>query len=254
MLESDGSYNHRINVWSNVESPATFTLNDDFFGTTNMDDASVIQSGWFTGRPTQQDEEDNYRACVVLCDNNDVVVSKMIPHWGWYTMKFTWDDATSSYTIPAGTEWQDSWTTSYGRGNGWSYGMRHNVSMDGKYVWAYCASYYYNSGHFLTVTRVSDGKMMHNEWKNSSQGCFFIPWRDNSMLYGISHNADGDEGMYIWANDIKDLMERNNNNTVNWGIENNRLYRTIDTGGHSTMYPSMKQMIQQDFYKFVGGE
>jgi|LWDU01.1.fsa_nt_gi hypothetical protein len=254
IMESDGSYNHRITVWSNVESPSTLTDSSEFYGATNMDDSTQVQSGWFTSRPTNQDTEDNYRGVVVMCDNGDVVVSKMIPHWGFYTMKFTWDESTNSYTVPTGTEWQDSWTTSYGYANGQAFGIRHNVSMDGKYVWAYSAAYYYNSGHYMTVTRVSDGKMLHSEWKGSSQGCFFIPWRDSSMLYGVSHNADGDEGMYAWANDFDDLFERHNNNTVNWGIENHRLYRTFDTAGHSTNYPAMKQMMNQDFYAFLGDE
>jgi hypothetical protein len=253
MLESDGNYNYRINVWSNVESPAKFNNSKDFYSTSNFNDATRVQSDWCSVKPTNQSEEDNYRATVVMTDTGDVVVSKMIPHWGFFTVKFVADAVdVTSYTVPTDYEWAHSWTTTYGMEQGNDFGIRHNVSMDGKYIWAYCPAYYYGAGYILTITRVSDGKMLHHYDDDSTYGAQFIPWRDDKMLFGRSINADGDEGMYIWTVDLKEIFIQYENNTQQWGIGDFRLYRTIDTVGHSTNYPFIGQMMNQDMYKFIG--
>jgi hypothetical protein len=251
LMESNGSYDNKIHVWSNVESPARFTHSKDFFGPDNLQAQYHVESGWGSNsRPSANGSEDNYRGCVVMCDNGDVTVFKMVPHYGAYAFKFVWDG--SSYSTGQ-NQWNASYSTSYGIDQGDRYGMRHNVSMDGKYVWAYCPRYYYGSGYMISMTRVSDGKMLHEHWGSNSSGAQFIPFRDSGMIHARSDNADSGRGMQCWKVDLKDLFMRYaNNSTVNLNLSYNRNYDTVDTQGYSTNYPFIVQIMSQDMYKFIG--
>ena len=61
--------------------------------------------------------------------------------------------------------WDQGWTTTYGYEQGNRFGSRWQVSSDGDYWWAWCLPYYYGSGIYFLVVRVSDGNGCTSETK-----------------------------------------------------------------------------------------
>jgi len=142
--ESSHNYYIRFHVYSEVQPPASFAVKQDFWNTTNINPTKKVVTGWSDWRPTANGSEDNYRAVVVLCDNNDIVFHRMIPHWGAYCCKFTYNSTTGQYNTFGGsaTAMTYNWTTSYGMDSGPAYGVRFQISNSGKYVLAYNSAYY----------------------------------------------------------------------------------------------------------------
>lgn len=248
ILESNGSYQHRLNVWDNVEPPQNFESNSDFFDQLTSD--NHVQTDYFTGNPSNNGNEDNYRGVVTLCDNGDVVVSKMIPSWGFYTFKFAYDADTNTYTVPTDTLHEDSWTTSYGSDNGAQYGIRFQISNNGKYVIAYAPSYYYGSGYNLALVEVETGKVRHAKNNNSSNGYSFVPWGDNDFLMSESNNADSGRGLTLTP--IVSKVNFEDDAEVDSATFASTLRNLIDSYYWSTNYPYIVPIMGQDYTKFIG--
>lgn len=249
IVESDGSYQHRVLVWTDVEPPSKFNTNAEFFG--QLLSTNMITSGWFTGKPSSNSTEDNYRGSVVLCDNGTVILSKMIPSWGMYCIEFI-EDGSGNYTIPTTTLWQQNWTTTYGMANGNQYGVRFQISNNGKYVISYCPSYYYGSGYYYTITEVASGKVLRKHLNDSSYGYTFAPIRDNDFIVGKSVNADGSAGVSIFTlSTLEAFSTETHGDEFNGGgaIELN----IFENGYSSTDYPYIVPILDQDYSKFLGG-
>ena len=248
IVESDGSYQHRLNVWDNIEPPQNFDDNAGFFSQLVSD--NHIQTNYFTAKPATNGTEDNYRGVVILCDNGDVVVSKMIPSWGFYSFKFSYDDTTNSYTVPTGTLWQQNWTTSYGVEHGLQYGIRFQISNSGKYVIAYAPSYYYGSGYYFAITEVATGKIRYSYSANSSYGYSFVPWGDNDFLMSCSADANGGVGMSIYPIVSKKQFDGTADSSE--ATLGSKISGVIDSYYWGTNYPYIVPIMNQDYTKFIG--
>ena len=101
----------------------------------------------------------------VLGDNGRVLMFQMIPHSGAWIHR--WDENGS----PSGNMRHWSGTTSYGREQGERFGMRWQVTSDGRYITGYCPYYYYGSGWLGCFIRVSAGKWLWDQSTDTSYGC-----------------------------------------------------------------------------------
>ena len=185
-----------------------------------------------SGKPTNNTSEDNYRCVPVLCDNDKVVMFQMIPHWGAWVCR--WDASGNS----EGQVGAWSWTTSYGYETGRRWGVRWQVSSDGRYVMAYCPSYYYGSGIYAALIRVSDGKFLHMHVNDSTYGMQFAPLGRSDWILNYSINTDGGHGMYYRViRSDREMTRRNDTENFN-GQDNMRTYM-IDTPFYSTSYAAL---------------
>ena len=249
IVESDGTYNHRLNIWTDVKSPKYFKTNAEFFG--QLTSENITQTGYFTGKPSSNSIEDNYRGVVVVADTGEVTVTKMIPSWGTYAFVFGIDSTTGNYVVPATTIWSDNYTTTYGSANGEEYGIRFQISNSGKYVVAYAPAYYYGSGYQATITEVSTGKLMGKAYRNTSNGFSFVPWRDNDFLISESENADSGDGVRIYP---LQMINNFNSTTVTGAtfVPSALMEQLFDNAYTSTDYPFIVPIMSQNFTKFVG--
>jgi hypothetical protein len=161
------------NTWSTWVSKTGATIVSD--GTTQQYKSS------------NQDGEDRNRGVTILCDNDKVVYFQMIPHVGATITRFSADANPTRELYYA-----NQWTTSYGMDNGSEFGSRYQVTTDGKYVICYCASYYYGSGYYAAIVRVSDGKMTFSRRNDSNNGFQFATFGPGNDVYCLSStNSDG---------------------------------------------------------------
>jgi len=151
-------------------------------GATIVSDGSTQQY-----KGSNQDGEDRQRGVVILCDNDKVVYFQMIPHVGATISRFSADANPTRELYYA-----NNWTTSYGMDNGAEFGSRYQVTTDGKYVLCYCSSYYYASGYYAAIVRVSDGKMTFSRRNDSADGFQFATFGAGNDVYCLSSvNSDG---------------------------------------------------------------
>lgn len=249
ILQSDGSYNHKATVWSNVLPPKEFKTNAEFFG--QLIDANKIESTNFTERPYTRDIEDNYRGVVVLADNGDVIVTKMIPSNGIYCIKFTYNESTNDYTTPTTTLWDAKYSTTYGFANGVQYGIRHNITNDGRFIIAYAPAYYYGSGYYLTITDTQTSKVKKAFINDTANGYAFLPLGDSNFVYSKSLNANSNNGMNIG---ILNMLSNFTATTVDaddisFGP---LLQKHFETSYTSTDYPTIISVTDADYNKFIG--
>ena len=185
-----------------------------------------------SGKPTNNDSEDNYRCASCLCDNDKVVMFQMIPHYGCWTCRWNADGTTE------GNIYNASHTTSYGYPNGNQFGVRWQVSSDGDYWFAYCPTYYYGAGMFGVLVRVKDGKTLYINASDSSYGHQICPLGKSDFLMARQVNSDGGPGMYYRVIRTKREMMRLNDLSNFNGQDNMRTYM-IDTPYYSTAYPGL---------------
>ena len=174
--------------------------------------------------------ETRYRCQTCMCDNGIVMTFTMAPHHGVVVEKW---NADGTY---AGVQWDQGWTTTYGYEQGNRFGSRWQVSSDGDYWWAWCPSYYYGSGIYFLVVRVSDGKWLYFRNQDQSHGRTLAPIGKNKMITVYSHNKD-DPGSYyrIYDWDFEFRRRNNGENISDWDSNYNNYL--LDTPGNSTGYP-----------------
>lgn len=185
-----------------------------------------------SGKPTNNTNEDNYRCITVLCDNDKVVMFQMIPHYGCWTHR--WNSSGNS----EGNVWNASHTTSYGYEQGDKFGVRWQVSSDGRYVMAYCPSYYYGTGLMCVLIRVSDGKILYGQHNDGSYGHQFCPLGKSDFICAMQVNTDGGQGMYYRVIRSQREMMRLND-AANFNPRDNMRTYMIDTPFYSTAYPAL---------------
>jgi len=242
----------RPTVWNNVPDLRSLSLNGEaqYFGLTQRSAAYTNQTGgpayqFFqdTANRTLYNEgthnlssysgtaEARYRHQTVLCDNGKIVSFTMTPSNGCVVHRW---NADGTYE---GEVWNGSWTTSYGYEQGSRFGARWQVTTSGKYVWAYCPSYYYGAGVYWVCIRVSDGKFIKFQSNDSTHGRASAPIGMNSMIWTYTANADG-PGIYwkVWELDYY-LAILADGATV--GLDDNYTNYVLDCPTNTTNYPTI---------------
>lgn len=208
ILEQSGSYTMKPTVYSNVPVLKQYAENQ-YYNMTEQSAAYTARTGSnlythfntsanystsyaaATGKPTSSTTEDNQRCIPVMCDNGKIVMFQMIPSWGFWMHRWNADGSAEGSIISS------SWTTSYGVDQGTAYGARYQVSSDGRYVLAYCASYYYSCGCYVALIRVSDGKTLYDFVNDSTYGYNFTPIGKSDFACFNDTNGDGGAGVYF---------------------------------------------------------
>lgn len=251
VIESDGSYNHRAVIWNNVPDLRQFAhlganyaysgLGDsysaqtggrgllyDYFQTSS--NATVYTINNFNTNSYSGADEANWRPVPILNDDLSVNVFTMTPSDG--ALIYGWNaDGT-----PTGVKKRFSWTTSYGYGHGSGFGSRWTVTSDGKYVAAYCPSYYYQSGAHVGLFRVSDGKYLTFQTNDSTHGRYILPIGKSDMVWGYTHNTDSGRGVLLHTVNIpQEFSIKNNGDEI--PLDNYWMDYYFEAGTHSTCYP-----------------
>jgi hypothetical protein len=187
--------------------------------------------------------ESRYRPIPFLCDNGDIVVFVQTPSSGaqWYRWKGSdqqHDQRQTDGTLSQNGHHHHNYThtTSYGYEQGRQYGARWQVSSDGKFAWAWCSSYYYGSGAFVMMIRISDGKLLRYQSNDSGDGRQCFPLGVNSMGWVKTANGDGGAGLRIGAIDIKYEMDSRAYGD-NVSLDACLATHTFECGYYSTTYP-----------------
>lgn len=249
ILEANGSYGWRPTVYNNVPKLSNYKENQ-YYGMANQSAArnANTESNLYTyfntsanystsyaaasGKPTNNGAEDNQRCVPVMCNNGRIVMVQMIPSWGFWVHR--WDtNGTASGSICS-----QSWTTTYGVDQGTQYGIRWTCSSDGRYVLAWCASYYYGCGYYAALVRVSDGKVVYDYTTDSTYGYSFTSVGKQGFCGFRDVNADGGAGVSMQFIDSDFLMQTNNDAArVNFMRSPGNQY--ISSNYYSTDYPGM---------------
>jgi len=253
VLEANGAYVWRPTVYNNVPRLIRYVENtyvgmadqaaarDQYTGSdlytffNTPANYSLTYAQW-TGKPSNANAEDNQRVIPVMCDDGKIVSFQMIPSYG------AWVHRWNANGTAAGSVRNMSWTTSYGIDQGPQFGARWCVSSDGRYVLAYCASYYYNCGYHAALIRVSDGKVLWDQSLDSQYGFCFHPIGKSGFACYRDVNNDGGTGNYEQYIDADYMMLQNADNAqVNFGRSNITQLR----GGnwYSTDYPARIPLI-----------
>ena len=241
IMECNGSQ-MRCHVWKDVESPATFKTNTEFFGTSNLNDGTKMVSQWFGGN--YNSGEGQRRSTITLCDNHTITLQKFGESQGNEVWKITSDG--NSYGSWTNTNNMGA-TTSYGGDQGARYGQRFQISNDGKYVFQWGYYYYYGCGMHATITRVLDGKMLHWQNNDSSDGIQAVPMGDNDFMLNFSSNQDGN-GMRMCRLAIEELFARHSEGA---GFSPSWQYYFFDNHFYSTSYSYILPVMNTDWSKFV---
>lgn len=248
IIEASASYTFKPTVYSNVPKLSQYTENQylnmtdqsaartaltssDLYTFFNTASNYVLTYATSTGKPSNNGTEDNGRCIPVMCDNGKIVMFQMIPSTGAWVHRWNADGTAAGSVINM------TYTTSYGIDQGIRYGARYVVSSDGRYVLAYCPSYYYHSGYQAALIRVSDGKVLHDYNNDSTNGYHFTPIGKSDFLVSSTVNADG-SGLSMNLINSDYLMYT----TADVGrIDMGRTMKTqlISTNYNSTDYPCL---------------
>ena len=255
LMETNDSYTYQPFVWNNVPNLRSYAHSRKWYQGINEATGQIsitsspLQSyfnnnaggrtvyGQATGKPTNGSTEDQRRGQLVLCDNDRLVMFQMITSWG------SWVARWNSPTVDGNSNCQGSiqnmsWTTSYGIDQGARYGSRFVQTSDGRYIAAFCPSYYYGAGSMCAITRVSDGKTLYTNWQSSDSSIVPIPIGKSNFLMCSSSNTDSGHGVkFIQFN--CDYRFGNSNDNTDPGMVNNYDDPTrycFDHAYHSTSY------------------
>jgi len=241
----------RLVTWENLSSPQNFDSSEDFFSQDGITTAAALTTNWFNlpqGTPTYK--EDKRRAVVVVCDNGDILCSKMLPHHGFCTFKI--EKSGSSYVTPTANIFWHHWTTTYGCEQGDLYGIKHRVTLDGKYIVTYAPTYYYGSGIRLSMIRVSDGKVLSLSIHDSHYGFSLVPVGPSDFIMTWSNNSDSGNGVRYYNLDMANQFEtKNSGDTLDKGTV---IVHAIDSGYYSTNYPIIVPILDEELEIFKAGE
>tara|TARA_B100001996_G_scaffold17146_1_gene14121 strand:- start:640 stop:2175 length:1536 start_codon:yes stop_codon:yes gene_type:complete len=216
--------NNSLKTWMNSANNAGEVSFSSSLGYTTYDQ--------WSGKPYNNSTEDQYRCAPVLCDNGKVVTFQMLPHSGAWVHR--WDENGNA----EGSRRHYSGTTSYGRDQGARFGMRWQVTSDGRYLCAYCPYYYYGSGWIGAFIRVSDGKWLWDQNTDQSYGFQICPIGKSSFFLNHTYNSDGGYGMYhTMANMDQQFSERSDGDRLSPHLFGGEQHSTIDTAYWSTTYP-----------------
>lgn len=221
IMVSDGNYNQRPQQYTLTsdydlkqiaKGEIQVGYNYDLVGNLKINleiDGSVDNS---TNRPAPSISETNYRGVVVPCDNGNVVHHVQLGNvsGGAFTTRWTLNGAGDDLIYDTNFNFTGQ-TTSYGYEQGSEYGVRHNVTNDGKYVIAYSPYYYYSGGMKASIIRVSDGKVVMMQMNETSWGFNLVPFQRNKFIVGIvAYPANN----HKWIVDCDQIMDTHADGTM----------------------------------------
>jgi hypothetical protein len=235
-------YNNNFSSSQDEDSNAN-KLYEYFHNTANATEYQQI-TGWSPYNNLSSTNESRYRPVPFLCDNGDILLFSMNPSYGYSIWKW---DGTTKQQVRISTNENNlnqngeyyhayNWTTNYGHEQAHQWGSRWQVSTDGKYAWAYCASYYYGAGAYWMAVRISDGKILKYEQTDSTYGRQPCPVGTSSMGWLETYNTDGGAGLYFSCHDLEYEFERRGNGQ-NVQLDGNYIYTHFEAGTYSTSYP-----------------
>lgn len=251
VLESNGSFGHTPVIWHDVPDLREFAhhgadyhyrnLNESYTGHgenlgelrdyfQDSSNCTVYTQNNFNTNTYSGAGEANWRSVVILNDDNSINCFTMTPGDG--AVIFGWDSSGT----PSGVKKRFSWTTSYGYEQGSGFGARWTVTSDGKYLAAYCASYYYSSGMHMGLFRISDGKYLTFQTNDSTHGRYMIPLGKSDMLWGYTHNTDSGRGLLYHNVSVPHEFAVRDNGT-DMALDNYWSDYFLEAGTHSTCYP-----------------
>ena len=263
VMESNGSYTWKPTIYSNVpklryyagkmwrddtDSYSAGTASTGILYTFFANAANYSTSyAAATGKPRNNDTEDNQRCIPVMCDDGSVVMYQMIPSGNPNAWISRWNSAgTHSGSLKT---WAG--TTSYGLAQGDQFGARFVISSDGKFVLAYSCYYYYGAGTHVALIRVSDGKFVWDTQDESTSGYFYTPIGKSDFFCMKTTNGDSGSGVYHQTIASHELMNNAADNTqVN--MCRGFLTQTISSNFYSTDYPILIS-LQYDTALFSAG-
>ncbi len=221
----------RLHIYTDVD-PINTDSNDRRNWFDNIDEANHTTFDWTANNAGNN--ESYYRGVIVPCDDGKIIVVRMAPSSYGMLDRFTPNGAGSFTKESTHTL---STTTAYGTEQGQQYGLRYQISNDGKYVLTYQPYYYYGAGAEIFLIRVADGRYAFLQHQDSTNGRSFAPIRENGFLMTQSSNSDSGNGMYATMIDpalvFWDITDKGNmsSKVPNFG---NQLF---DSAYHSTNYP-----------------
>ena len=266
MEQNGGSYTFRPIIWHGVPNLRAIALNENLYydkpdqysnisrGSSNLKEYfdaanSAGEVGFssslgytnyanWSGKPYNYSTEDAYRCAPVLCDNGKVVTFQMLPQSGAWVHR--WNESG----VAEGNKRHYSGTTSYGRDQGERFGMRWQVTSDGRYLCAYCPYYYYGAGWLGAFIRVSDGKWLWDQSTDTTYGFQICPIGKASFFMNISYNSDGGYGMYHTISNMdQQFAERSDGDRLSPHMFSSEEHSSIETAYHSTSYPALVPAI-----------
>lgn len=237
--------NNKLYADSNTahnESSNNSSLHEYFNNAVNITEYQQIDN-WTAYQDIGGHAEARDRPVPFLCDNGDIVVFLMTPHsgctfWRWKGSDQQQDQRETDGNLTQNGHYhhKDEWTTSYGYGSGRQYGSRWQVSSDGKYAWAWCPAYYYGSGAYVMMVRISDGKLLKYTTYDSGDGRQMFPLGRNSLGWVQTANGDGGAGLRIGAIDLKYEMDSKTYGE-NISLDSCITDSVFECGYYSTTYP-----------------
>ena len=218
-----GQYDNRLQTYFNDSSNADSTTYA----------VSTTASNNYSGQ-----NESNYRGVATLCDDGQIYFFQMTPNDG--AILHHWNaDGTYAGVIMH----QEHNNTSYGYEQGVSYGARWNQTSDGRYIWKYCASYYYGSGGHFVAVRVKDGKYLTWWTSDSNYARQTCPIGKSSVCVFADYNADGGAGLYNNVIDFEKRFATLENGSTSLNMETSWLTQLVDTPSNTTSYTGMVPLM-----------
>jgi len=197
-----------------TENSNNSSLYEFFHNSANVTEYQQIDT-WTAYNNQSSTEEARYRPIPFLCDNGDIVVMVQTPSQGYSWWRWNGSDqqqdqsqTVSNLSQNGHYHHQYNWTTSYGYEQGRQYGSRWQVSSDGQFAWAYCPAYYYGSGAYVMMIRLSDAKLIKYEVTDGGDGRHPFPLGKNSLGWAKTANGDGGAGLRIGSIDLRYEMDK----------------------------------------------
>ena len=181
-----------------------------------------------------------------MCDNDKIVWIQMIPSNNIWMSRWNADGTHTGALI------NRTLTTSYGVDQGQRYGIRHQVSSDGRYVLVHCPYYYYGAGSKVFLVRVSDGKTIWDENNDSSYGFFYTPIGKSDFVMLQNVNADSSAGIHHQSI-LSDALMNETADLARGNLCRSYVPGFMQSNFYSTDYP-MFASLQYDTALFSAGQ
>ncbi len=259
ILGRDG-YSHYPIIYTGVDHPAGYLGNVDGWISHILTKPKYVNTASAAYKPTNQSNDDQLRAQVVMTDTGRIYYFNQIYNWGATSSYWTFNGTSISANTQLSSQ---NWTNVYGIANDNTYGggSQYNMTNDTNSIFLYSQAYYYLGGMFGIYIDVKTGRALHNYVWQTSNVVSMAPVGKNKFIAGYSENADGGPGFYakLFSFDqeyqYRAGNQGSNNSVISVGDTITGGYNTawMDSPYHSTNYPSVCQINGYD-KALVGGQ
>ena len=261
VMETSTGYTFRPVLWSNVpdlreiaergengvykDMPEQYAARGQYdnrlqtyFNDSNNADSTTYEISTTASNNYSSTNECNYRGVATLCDDGQIYFFQMTPGDGAILHHWASDGSYQGVIMH-----QEHNNTSYGYDQGVSYGARWNQTSDGRYIWKYCAAYYYGSGGHFVAVRVKDGKYLTWWTSDTNYARQTCPIGKSSICVFTDNNADGGSGLYHNIIDFEKKFAVLENGSSSLNLQSSWLTQLIDTPSNTTSYPGMVPLM-----------